>query len=51
MNIEDIKKEAQTALSNWNGEDTGRAEEKANTAQDVLEAVKNLEELLEELRN
>ena len=44
-----IKADANEAVSNWNGEDSGLAEDRANLGEDILEAVKNLEELLTEL--
>ena len=49
MNIEQIKADAQEAVSNWNGEDT-KGEEKASIGQDILDAIDNLEELVAEFR-
>lgn len=44
--IQQIKKYAEEVSGNWNGDESGLQEEKAQLANDVLEAVKNLEELL-----
>jgi len=50
MNLNEIKRCAEV-LGSWNGKDSGLAEDRANIARDVLEAVRNLEELLSELVN
>ena len=45
----EIRKEAMEIASQWNGEDSGLAEDRAEKAQDILEAIQNLEELISEL--
>ena len=47
--LEQIKADANEARSNWNGEDE-RGEEKANIAEDLLEAIRNVEELWAEFQ-
>ena len=44
--IKEIKKYAEEIAGNWNGDESGLQEERAQLAQDVLEAVVNLEEAL-----
>jgi phage host-nuclease inhibitor protein Gam len=45
----EIRKEAMEIASQWNGEDSGLEEERAEKAQDILEAIQNLGELISEL--
>ena len=47
--LNEIKKEALEIMGKWNGDDAGVEEDNSNTAEDILEAVKNLEELLAEI--
>jgi Asp-tRNA(Asn)/Glu-tRNA(Gln) amidotransferase A subunit family amidase len=47
--LRDIKEEANQIAGEWNGDESGVLEDRANIAGDILEAVKNLEELLAEL--
>jgi len=47
--LKDIKEEANQIAGEWNGDESGVLEDRANIAGDILEAVKNLEELLAEL--
>ena len=54
MNTEQIKKEQLEIVQGWNGEDStfyvngeSYTEEDVNRAEDILEAIKNLEELIE----
>ena len=49
--LNEIKKEALEIMGKWNGDDAGVEEDNSNTAEDILEAVKNLEELLAEIHN
>lgn len=44
-----LKKEAEEISSNWNGEDSGYAEEQAGIANDIIEKVDELLELISEL--
>jgi hypothetical protein len=55
MNIEKIKEEQNEILSGWNGEDStfyvngeSYTEDDVNKAEDILEAIKSLEELINE---
>jgi hypothetical protein len=45
----EIRKEAMEIVGQWNGEDLGLAEDRAEKAQDILEAIQNIEELISEL--
>ena len=47
--LSEIKEEMMDIQGKWNGDDAGVDEDNANTAEDILEAVKNLEELLTEI--
>jgi len=47
--LNEIKKEAEDIMGQWNGDNAGVDEDNANIAGDILEAVKNLEELLAEI--
>ena len=49
MNLEEIKKWAFDIQSSWNGDESGRQEERADIAGDIQKAIVNLEELIEEL--
>jgi len=51
MNLEQIKKWAEEIAGEWNGDESGRGEDRAHQANDILEAVKNLEELISEMDN
>lgn len=46
MTLEQIKKWAEDIVGNWNGDNPGSAEDRAHQANDILEAIKNLEELI-----
>ena len=47
--LSEIKEEMMDIQGKWNGDDAGVDEDNSNTAEDILEAVKNLEELLAEI--
>ena len=47
--LSEIKEEMMDIQGKWNGDDAGVEEDNSNTAEDILEAVKNLEELLTEI--
>jgi len=47
--LSEIKEEMMDIQGKWNGDDAGVDEDNSNTAEDILEAVKNLEELLTEI--
>ena len=47
--LSEIKEEMMDIQGKWNGDDAGVEEDNSNTAEDILEAVKNLEELLAEI--
>ena len=49
--LKEIKEYAEQIAGEWNGDDAGVEEDNSNTAEDILEAVKNLEELLTEIHN
>jgi hypothetical protein len=49
MTLEQIKAYAEKVAGNWNGEDAGMAEDRAMIANDILDAVKSIEELLAQL--
>lgn len=51
MTIGQIKKYAEEIASSWNGEDSGMAEDRAGWANEVLEKIAELEELLKELNS
>jgi len=51
LDLQSIKKDAEKIAGEWNGDESGLQEEKAHCASDVIEAVDNLLELLEELYN
>ncbi len=44
--LEQIKKWAETIQGNWNGDESGSAEDRAGQAQEILDAIQNLEELI-----
>jgi len=46
-----IKKYAEDIAGNWNGKESGWAEEKAQIANEILEEVDSLEALLKELED
>lgn len=48
-NMEKLKKEMEEIAGSWNGDESGTAEDRAHAANDVLEHIKAIEELLEEL--
>lgn len=50
MTLCQIKADAKEAVSNWNGEDE-RGEDRASVGEDILEAVRNLEELLDQFNS
>jgi len=41
-----VEDEMKVVMGQWNGEDAGIKEDRANLAEDVIEASKNLKELL-----
>ncbi len=47
--LKDIREEAEQIAGEWNGDESGVLEDRANIAVDILEAVKNLDALLVEL--
>lgn len=47
--LEQIKAEMEVIKGQWDGENAGRLEDRAMIAEDVLNAIKNVEELLTEL--
>ena len=47
MTLEQIKKWAENISSEWNGEESGSQEDRAGQANDILNAITNLEELIE----
>jgi hypothetical protein len=47
--LKEIKEEAEQIAGEWNGDESGVLEDRANIAGDILEAIKNIEDLLEEL--
>lgn len=47
--LEQIKAEMKVIKGQWDGDNAGREEDRANIAQDILDAIKNVEELLAEL--
>ena len=49
--LNEIKKEAEDIMSKWDGDNAGVDEDNSNIAEDILEAVKNLEELLAEINH
>ena len=51
MNLEQIKKWAEEIAGEWNGDEGGSQEERAGQANDILEAVENLQELIEGMEN
>lgn len=46
MTLEQIRKWAEEISGNWNGDDSGSAEDRAHQANEIIEAVENLEELI-----
>ena len=44
--LECLKKDMESISGNWNGKESGLAEDRAMLANDILEKVKELEELL-----
>lgn len=51
LKLGDIKANAERVQGLWNGDESGMQEEKAQIAGDVVEAIQNLVELLEELNS
>lgn len=51
MKIEELKKEMEEISGRWNGEDSGWKEEQAGIANDILEKIKEIEELIEALNH
>ena len=47
LDLKGIKKWAENISGYWNGDDSGRAEDRAGQANDIIEAVDNLVELLQ----
>lgn len=47
--LKELKEEMVEIQGEWNGDEPGTQEDRANIASDVLESIKNIEELLEEL--
>ncbi len=50
-NLDKIKSWAEDIAGQWNGDEPGGAEDRAHQANDILEAIKNLEELVEGMDN
>lgn len=49
LNLDQIKANVEELASQWNGDESGKLEDQTHLCQDILEAIKNLEELLLEL--
>jgi len=49
LTLIDLKKRMEQIAGEWNGDESGVLEDRANIAGDILEAIKNIEDLLEEL--
>lgn len=45
----EIKQWAENIAGSWNGDNAGIAEDRAGQANEILEAIKNLEELIAEM--
>jgi len=48
--LKEIKEEMESIAGSWNGKEAGRQEDRVHQANDILQACKNLEELLEEMK-
>jgi hypothetical protein len=48
-NLSQLEKEMCEIASSWNGKDSGRAEDRANTASDIIEKIEEIRILLAEL--
>ena len=44
--LEDIKKEAEEIMGNWNGKESGLAEDRAGSAEEIIEGCNRLIELI-----
>jgi len=49
LDLGQIKKDAENISSQWNGDEAGEAEDKAHCAEEVIETINKLQELLNEL--
>ena len=49
--LKKIKDWAEDISGEWNGDDSGRGEDRAMQANDILEKIKELEELISEMDN
>lgn len=47
----EIKKYAEEVAGQWNGDESGRAEERADIANDIIEKIDELNQLLAELED
>ena len=47
--IKQIKEWAEEISGSWNGDDSGRGEDRATQANDILEAIKELEILINDM--
>lgn len=51
LDLQRIKKDAEEIAGQWNGDEPGEQEEKAQCANEVIETIDSLMELLEEMYN
>lgn len=51
LDLKHISEYAEEISGNWNGKESGRAEERADIANDIIEKVKELRGLLAELND
>ena len=49
MTLKELKTKMEEIQGSWNGDEPGRAEERADIAGDILRRIKSIEELLNEL--
>jgi hypothetical protein len=48
--MEELKKECETIAGSWNGKDSGYAEDQAMIANEILEKIGEIENLIKELK-
>ena len=49
LELDTLQKWAEEIAGQWNGDEAGIQEDKANVANNIIESVKNLKELIEEM--
>lgn len=49
LELDTLQKWAEEIAGQWNGDESGIQEDKAHIAEDIVDSVKNLKELLEEM--